>query len=325
MNKVVIGCALFVCGVALVSGPTGAVPRAADPVASVIIQRLSGNPMITPATDPSIGTNINGPSLIRVPKWVSKPLGSYYLYFADHNGKYIRLAYSNRLQGPWKIYVPGTLSLSHSFFTNHIASPDVVVDDTNKQILMYYHGLTAEERMQHTRVAVSTDGLHFTGIKVPVGRGSAYWRLFRYDGWWYALAMPGKLFRSRDGVTSFEAGPQLFPDSFMQVHNAVLLSGDTLKVFYTRRGDSPERIVASTVKLGPDWNQWSPTPAVEILRPEARWEGANLPLTEARIGALDHPEHAVRDPAIYTESGKTYIVYAIAGESGLAIAKVLFP
>ena len=99
------------------------------------VTRLPGNPIISPKSDPSIGTNINGPSLIRVPKWVVKPLGTYYLYFADHNGKYIRLAYANKLQGPWKIYTPGTLQLAQSFFTNHIASPDVIIDETKKQIL----------------------------------------------------------------------------------------------------------------------------------------------------------------------------------------------
>ena len=55
-------------------------------------ERLASNPLITPQTDASIGANINGPSLIRVPDWVAHPLGRYYLYFADHNGKYIRLA-----------------------------------------------------------------------------------------------------------------------------------------------------------------------------------------------------------------------------------------
>ena len=132
-------------------------------------KRLPGNPIITPQTDASIGTNINGPSLIRVPKWVQNPLGHYYLYFADHKGKYIRLAYADTLSGPWKVYKPGTLQLAQSYFTDHIASPDVVVDNEHQQIRMYYHGLTPGEKGQHTRVAVSQDGIHFTATKEPVG------------------------------------------------------------------------------------------------------------------------------------------------------------
>lgn len=55
------------------------------------VERLG--PIITPDTHPSAGTNINGPSLIRVPDWVDDPLGRYYLYFADHKGSDIRLAW----------------------------------------------------------------------------------------------------------------------------------------------------------------------------------------------------------------------------------------
>jgi hypothetical protein len=61
-------------------------------VLSVDASRLEGNPIITPETSKSIGANINGPSLIRVPSWLHKPLGKYYLYFAHHQGKFIRLA-----------------------------------------------------------------------------------------------------------------------------------------------------------------------------------------------------------------------------------------
>ena len=284
-------------------------------------KRLPGNPILRPQSDPSLGKNIDGPSLIRVPTWVAKPLGAYYLYFADHRGKYIRMAYADKLTGPWKIYVPGTLQLAQSYFTDHIASPEVIVDNDRKQIRLFYHGLTPEEHSQHTRVAVSANGLNFTATQEPVGKGSAYWRLFHYDDWWYALAMPGKLFRSRDGQTHFEAGPQLFPPS--QVHNAVLLQGDTLTVFYTRTGDTPERIVAAQVKLGPDWTQWKPTAAREFLKPELPWEGADLPLKATHIGALEGPENALRDPAVFQEGGKTYLLYSVAGESGIAIAEIV--
>jgi hypothetical protein len=65
------------------------------------IGRLRGNPIIRPHMDARMGANINGPSLIRVPDWVEHPLGTYYLYFADHKGHYIRLAYADRLEGSW--------------------------------------------------------------------------------------------------------------------------------------------------------------------------------------------------------------------------------
>ena len=41
------------------------------------------------------GSNINGPCCIKVPNWCKNKLGNYYLYFAHHRGKYIRMAYAD--------------------------------------------------------------------------------------------------------------------------------------------------------------------------------------------------------------------------------------
>jgi hypothetical protein len=97
--------------------------------------RLAHNPIVTPELSASLGDNINGPSLIRVPAWVQKPFGKYYLYFAHHQGKFIRLAYADQLEGPWKIYEPGTLQLKEAGACHdHIASPDVHIDDATPNI-----------------------------------------------------------------------------------------------------------------------------------------------------------------------------------------------
>ena len=63
------------------------------------IERLSG-PIIVPNMDARMGTNINGPSLIRAPDWLPTPPGRYLLYFAHHNGTYIRLAFADAIEGP---------------------------------------------------------------------------------------------------------------------------------------------------------------------------------------------------------------------------------
>src|ERR1700693_4434111 len=80
------------------------------------IERPLDRPIISADTEPSIGVNIQGPSLIRVPDWIENPLGAYYLYFADHKGSYIRLAYADRLTGPWRVHPPGSLHLAQSGF-----------------------------------------------------------------------------------------------------------------------------------------------------------------------------------------------------------------
>src|SRR6188508_1447297 len=128
--------------------------------------RLADNPIIRPHMDGRMGDNINGPSLIRVPDWVRNPLGRYYLYFAHHDGRFIRLAFADALGGPWSTHEDGVLPLQASHFAGHIASPDVHVDHEQRRIRMYFHGGDVPSGLgappQHTRVAVSDDGLQFT-------------------------------------------------------------------------------------------------------------------------------------------------------------------
>jgi hypothetical protein len=313
--------------------------------------RLLDHPIITPKTHPSIGHNIQGPSLIQVPDWVLDPLGRYYLYFTDHKGSYIRLAYANKLTGPWLIYEPGSLHLcnslfptdppaapygattdfqpayspsvgrSHSFHTDastpHIASPDVHVDDKSKRIVMYFHGLESYAK-QTTRVATSTDGIDFTVL--PEILGSSYFRVFQHNAWTYALAMPGQLYRSDDGLRGFERGPMLFNPNMR--HSALFIHNSALQVFWTEVGHTPETILHSTIALSSNWLDWKESSPVEILRPEFSWEGADAPLTPSvRSTAYGHVNQ-LRDPAVYVENEMVYLLYAVAGESGIAIAQL---
>jgi hypothetical protein len=318
----------------------------------VRVERLLDRPIITPELDPSLGPNIQGPSLIRVPDWVSGRLGTYYLYFADHKGRYIRLAYADNILRPWRIHVPGSLQLegsyllteppsgpadllaklratpkppnvSHDPFTEattpHIASPDVHVDETNRRIVMYYHGLDGLQR-QVTRVATSADGIHFVARPEILGR--TYFRTFLHQGYTYAMAMPGQFYRSKDPLGGFEEGPRLFNPNMR--HAALLKRGNTLFVFWTQVGDVPERISLSTIDLSGEWTKWSETRPVEVLRPERPWEGADAPLVPSVRSTAYGPVNQLRDPAVFEEDGRTYLLYAVAGESGIAIAEVKF-
>ena len=219
------------------------------------IQRFATNPIIYPNMDQRMGTNINGPSLIRAPDWLDKPLGRYYLYFAHHDGDYIRLAYSDQLSGPWRMYKPGVLPLNTSLFAGHIASPDVYLDPEKREFRLYYHGSNTsseENGAQSTRVAVSSDGINFSAY--PQQIGEPYMRVFRWDNDYYALSMPGIFYRSHNGLDDFEQGPTLFTSNMR--HSALKLDDNTLSVFYTNAGDCPERILLSTIDLTPDWRQW---------------------------------------------------------------------
>ncbi|MGQ9764847.1 MAG: hypothetical protein ACUVRI_08170 [Armatimonadota bacterium] len=148
------------------------------------VERFLQNPVIHPGLDETIGDNINGPSLIKVPWWVENALGKYYLYFAHHRGDYIRLAYADCLEGPWRVYRPGTLRIDQTPCQGHIASPDVYVDGDRREILMYYHGGFPSE--QKTFLAVSKDGLTFRSMTEPLG--PFYFRVFEHESYYYAIA-----------------------------------------------------------------------------------------------------------------------------------------
>lgn len=297
--------------------------------------RFAENPIIRPGMLPGKdGNNINGPSLIRVPEWLPGRLGNYYLYFAHHNGKYIRLAYADRLQGPWKIYEPGVLQVGEApGVTGHIASPDVHVDEAARQIRMYFHGPARKAKGQISFVATSGDGLHFKATAEPLGL--FYFRVFQYGGAWYAMAKGGQLYRSQGGLTRFEKGPNPLPGGAARAsedesantpgprHVAVRVTGETLDVYYSNIGDAPERIQRCAVKLGPDWNAWRAGPVEEVLKPELDYEGITLPLKKSVAGAASGPENALRDPALFTDrDGRVYLLYSVAGESGIGIAEL---
>jgi hypothetical protein len=306
------------------------------------VKRLKNNPIISPDMHESLGKNITGPSLIHVPDWISNPLGKYYLYFGAHKGDYIRLAYSERLEGPWKIYERGTLHLEESLFPKtpstkmlkfarapnfkgpdesmpHIASPDVHIHKDSNEIWMYYHGLL-KNGLQMTRVARSKDGIKFKAEQDIIS--FPYLRVFKYEGWYYGMCMPGIFYRSQNGINNFEPGPILF-DRNMR-HSALRVVGDRLQIFWTQVGDSPEVILLSILDLSKNWKDWKPSPPIEILRPEKDWEGGNLKPKPSFRGLVSERVSQLRDPAIYEEREKVFLLYCVAGESGIAIAELKF-
>ena len=285
----------------------------------VEVSRFPQNPIIRPGM-PGLtgadGANINGPSLVAVPPWLPNALGRYYLYFADHNGSYIRLAYAAHLEGPWTIHVGGGLSLDDSEFDHHIASPDVHVDEAGRRIVMYYHGRRKDAPVtrQTTHVAVSEDGIQFREHSQDLG--ASYFRVFRWRGDVYALAVGGELYRARNPADPWtemwETGVYPFrsegtPRAPFR-HAAVQLDGDTLTVYFSRVRDAPERIMRSTILLTDDWRSWRASDPVTLLEPAEPYEGADLPVEPSQGGAAPGRTRQLRDPAVFREGGRTYLL-----------------
>ena len=61
------------------------------------------------------------------------------------------------------------------------------------------------------------------------------------------------------------------------------------------------------------------------MRPERSWEGAEAPLVPSIRSTAYGQVNQLRDPAVLEDDdGRVYLFYAVAGESGIAIAEVFF-
>ena len=352
--------------------------------ASLSVQRLSDRPIIDTAMSARLTelaeqegySNITGPSLIRVPDWVESRLGNYYLYFSHHKGDFIRLAYADKVEGPWSIYEPGALWLDESGFPSdniprlsleaglaelwdsvsvylfrdailavyqalvtdqeirkqrgvaasqslkpHIASPEVVVDEANQQIVMFFHG-QRDSLSQVSGVAISANGLDFT-VSEQQTLGAIYLRSFSYKDQYYFLAAPGILYRSDGLLGDYKPRRKSLLGTDAR-HSAVLLQDDQLTVVWSRVGDAPERLLVSTVSLSSsDWDDWVPTYPAELLRAEQPWEGSELPVQMSLRGETFRPTNDLRDPDIFVDAdGQIYLLYAASGEQSIGIVRL---
>jgi len=271
-----------------------------------------------------LGNNINGPSLIKVPDWIENPLGKYYLYFAHHGGKHIRMAYSNSIETGWKVYDDGTLKLEESECEDHIASPDVHIDNENKRIVMYYHGLTKDKNAPHYQssfVAFSKDGLNFKSNNGVLGL--FYFRTFQYKDKFYALAknknIDGILYQADDWSGEFKPIFNLIPN---MRHCAVLVDDDYLYIFYTVVGDNPESILVCKIKLSESIEDWEILSNELLLKPELGYEGSRLPRIPSTFGSVNQPVNQLRDPYVYKGENGLNLFYSFAGEMGIGLSKL---
>jgi hypothetical protein len=337
------------------------------------VERLCDGPILSQAqfqavgADDGEGANLNGPTLVRLPGWLepsrrADPTARYYLYFAHHKGDYIRLAWASELCGPWRLYRIGSgieiggrgvldlgpddeIALDNRLtIYDHIASPEVVVDDQHRRFILYFHGRASHDGRamgQKTFVATSADGLAFKGSVQPVALGNSYFRVFRHHGQLYAISNSGLLYRAPDAESpwtppeGFDFGGELWIRrcdplhgvEFVGVpmlprHSWVRPQGDVLEIFFTRVGDTPERIlVARVAARQPDFEEWRPESAsYELLRAELEWEGADIQPAPSAFDWAPERVNQLRDPFVFEEGGRLYLLYTGAAEAAIGLA-----
>ena len=100
---------------------------------------------------------------------------------------------------------------------------------------------------------------------------------------------------------------------------------DSLHVFWSQVGDFPERILMSTIDLSVDWREWRDTESIDVLCPEHPREGADAPLEPSVRGVAYGHVNQLRDPAIFSEDDRSYLLYSVASESGIGISEIELP
>ena len=193
-----------------------------------VIRLNRSQPIITrsmfPSNRRSDGDNINGPSLIRVPNFISRGNrvnrdANYYLYFGHHGGEYIRMAWAENVTGPYRLYDAGAsvgdrgvlddnrrridLDNGVGIQDNHISSPDVHVETSPNRIVMYFHagGYRFNGRninSQRSFVNTSSRGAEFRRRDTePVVLGDSYFKVFEDNNTLYAMDNRGIPRRAR--------------------------------------------------------------------------------------------------------------------------------
>jgi hypothetical protein len=100
--------------------------------------------------------------------------------------------------------------------------------------------------------------------------------------------------------------------------------GDDLLVCYSRIGDAPERLIWTRVNASGDPKTWTATPPRVLLEPERDYEGAKQPVVASTFMGQTNVRQ-LRDPSFFRDGETTYLLYAVAGETGIGLAKLTLP
>lgn len=278
-------------------------------------------------------TNICNPCLVKVPDWCKNKLADYYLFYADHKGKFIKLAYSNNLFSKWKIKKGGVIHIRQfNDAINHIASPEIYIDSKKKEVILFTHSHSKSQVGQWTYISKSKDALNFEVVNnIPIA--PFYFRMFQYNEYYYALTKGGALWKSKNFSQKFSQCQNLFyrDKSNDKLHNydgavrhlCVIIESNSLIVFYTKIGDKPEKIYFSKLNLKLDEKKWFFKKEFELMRPEKNFEGKDIKLTKSMPGDTLKPENALRDPHVLKILNNYFLTYCVKGEFGIAIAELI--
>ena len=278
--------------------------------------------------DSPFGKNLTGPSVMKVPQWVDEPLGAYYMYFANHIGKEIRLAFANDPLGPWEVYSKPVLELSElKGALRHVASPEAVIDWGSRQFYLFVHSPIADSRGQKTFTTVSDDGSLFYQIGNGPTIDFPYVRVFHWDSQFWAV---GRHSRSYLLFSSDTPEGEWLPQGSLPLgenvrHVGLKVFESTLLVAFSRVEESPESIymVALDLTHFERNSVFGSAPVGCLVSAVYPFEGAALDPVASEPGPQKLMiANDVRDPDLFIDDGAVYLFYSVGGERGIAAGHI---
>jgi hypothetical protein len=126
------------------------------------------------------------PSVLRMDRHLTDPLGKYYMYYAPHDVPGgICLASADKPEGSWREYTNNPVicrDWAPHYRVSHVSGPDAIWSEEEGKVFLYFHGENGT-----TRLASSADGIHFAYEDVVITSQmfdqiseASYGRVFRH-------------------------------------------------------------------------------------------------------------------------------------------------
>ncbi len=260
------------------------------------------------------------PSVFHAGEHLADPLGEWYLYYAPHNDPGgIALMYADSLDGPWTEYAANPIIeavWSPHYTANHVSSPDVIWNDQEQQMFLYFHG-----RNDTTRFATTTDGVTFAygGVAVNTAMLGAASREASY----------GRVFTHPDPTSAFEYGMFFMENTTAGARRIRLAESVDGRAWTVRPIPivTPSNGDGGNVSAANLW-QWDGQWYVIYHNSEGRIMARTIDQTLTTVGApvVLHTSSGVAPdtgrvaaPEIVTEGDTTYLFYEGGGRLGATV------
>ncbi len=186
-------------------------------------KRLYDTPIISKFSDSNLikdekkhgFISLASPTVVRVPKWIKKPLGKYYLYFSHHKGEYIKMAYSDSINGRWTIYNDTILSPKNSTLITYRTTQSNLKDVFNHNNSTETFALLSQLDFKNNNTSVDSNDPHIASPEIIINNESKEIVIF-FHGMVSGNIQKCKIAISKDGL-NFNAKSKILTGPYLKL------------------------------------------------------------------------------------------------------------